>query len=191
MDTSSYVKSSNAKRFVIEDSITKVTSDGEPHGMMTMIAGLSGVLAAVVILTVLIFLVACKKSNKKHECDKCSETGSTSGASGKRSSTLSDGDLIIDGHSKCSSIATIYECNGKVESSCRIDGGGICKTGRSVSTPIIHKCGNLQSNLNKAFESSELSLQGNLEMGKKQKRTHWQDEVMKTQHETTIEIERY
>uniref|UniRef100_T1PBL1 Adenovirus E3 region protein CR2 n=1 Tax=Musca domestica TaxID=7370 RepID=T1PBL1_MUSDO len=181
MDTS-YVKSSNAKRFVIEDSITKVTSDGEPHEMMTMIAGLSGVLAAVVILTVLIFLVACKKSNKKHECDKCSETGSTSGASGKRSSTLSEGVLILDGQSKCSSIATIYECDGK---------GAICKTGRSVSSPIIHKCGNLQSNLNKAFEGSELSLQGSLDGAKKPKRTHWQDEVEKTQHETTIEIERY
>ncbi|XP_073832351.1 uncharacterized protein [Musca autumnalis] len=184
MDTS-YGNALNAKRFVIEDSITKVTSDGEPHEMMTMIAGLSGVLAAVAILTVLIFLVACKKSNNKHECDKCSETGSTSGSSDKRSSTLSDGDLIIDGQSKCSSIATIYECNGK--------GGatGVCRAGRSVSTPIIHNCGNLQSNINKAFESSELNLQADLDKAKKPKRTHWQDEVEKSQHETAIEIERY
>ncbi|XP_032308098.1 uncharacterized protein LOC6504401 isoform X1 [Drosophila ananassae] len=51
----------NAKRFVVEDSITKVTSDGEPHGMMTMVAGLSGLLAAIIILAVLASMVACRK----------------------------------------------------------------------------------------------------------------------------------
>lgn len=107
---------------------------------------------------------------RNHECDKCSESGSCSGASGKRSSTLSDD--LIDGQSKCSSIATIYNA------------------GRSVSTAIIYPRGNLQQNLNKAFEGSELSVQGTLERPKKQKHTHWQDEV-ETQRETAIQIERY
>ncbi|KAH8273398.1 hypothetical protein KR018_008640 [Drosophila ironensis] len=62
MELGSYVQSSaNTKRFVVEDSITKVTSDGEPHGMMTMVAGLSGLLAAVIILAVLASMVACRK----------------------------------------------------------------------------------------------------------------------------------
>ncbi|EDX01948.2 uncharacterized protein LOC6525000 [Drosophila yakuba] len=51
----------NTKRFVVEDSITKVTSDGEPHGMMTMVAGLSGLLAAIIILAVLVSMVTCRK----------------------------------------------------------------------------------------------------------------------------------
>lgn len=114
---------------------------------------------------------------RNHECDKCSESGSCSGASGKRSSTLSDD--LIDGQSKCSSIATIYNGHSSVRNA-----------GRSVSTAIIYPRGNLQQNLNKAFEGSELSLQGTLERPKKQKRTHWQDEV-ETQRETAIQIERY
>ncbi|BFG01062.1 uncharacterized protein DMAD_00906 [Drosophila madeirensis] len=62
MELESYVQSSpNTKRFVVEDSITKVTSDGEPHGMMTMVAGLSGLLAAIIILAVLASMVACRK----------------------------------------------------------------------------------------------------------------------------------
>ncbi|KAH8356142.1 uncharacterized protein LOC110184376 [Drosophila serrata] len=68
MELGGYVQSSpNTKRFVVEDSITKVTSDGEPHGMMTMVAGLSGLLAAIIILAVLVSMVACRKqkSNRK------------------------------------------------------------------------------------------------------------------------------
>ncbi|KAH8386553.1 hypothetical protein KR093_001200, partial [Drosophila rubida] len=42
-------------------AVTKVTSDGEPHGMMTMVAGLSGLLAAIIILAVLVSMVACRK----------------------------------------------------------------------------------------------------------------------------------
>ncbi|XP_017155607.1 uncharacterized protein LOC108164430 [Drosophila miranda] len=62
MELESYVQSSpNTNRFVVEDSITKVTSDGEPHGMMTMVAGLSGLLAAIIILAVLASMVACRK----------------------------------------------------------------------------------------------------------------------------------
>ncbi|XP_022208698.2 uncharacterized protein LOC111065047 [Drosophila obscura] len=62
MELESFVQSSpNTKRFVVEDSITKVTSDGEPHGMMTMVAGLSGLLAAIIILAVLASMVACRK----------------------------------------------------------------------------------------------------------------------------------
>ncbi|XP_023169232.2 uncharacterized protein LOC111598283 isoform X1 [Drosophila hydei] len=64
MEPNSYVQASalpNSKRFVVEDSITKVTSDGEPHGMMTMVAGLAGLLAAIIILAVLVSMVACRK----------------------------------------------------------------------------------------------------------------------------------
>ncbi|XP_013112589.2 uncharacterized protein LOC106090816 [Stomoxys calcitrans] len=175
----SYLKLTSAKRFVIEDSITKVTSDGEPHEMMTMIAGLSGVLAAMVILTVLIFFVGCKKAPTKHECDRCSETGSCTGGSGKKSPILSV--EFTDSRSKCSSIATIYDGNGH---------GSIRNIRRSTSASTIRAGGNLQQNLNKAFEGSELNLQDSLERPKKQKRTHWQDELQ-TQRETTIDIERY
>ncbi|XP_030246364.1 uncharacterized protein LOC115565370 isoform X2 [Drosophila navojoa] len=68
MEPNSYVQASalpNSKRFVVEDSITKVTSDGEPHGMMTMVAGLSGLLAAIIILAVLVSMVACRKRKTK------------------------------------------------------------------------------------------------------------------------------
>ncbi|EDW06757.1 uncharacterized protein LOC6583775 isoform X1 [Drosophila mojavensis] len=71
MEPNSYVQASalpNSKRFVVEDSITKVTSDGEPHGMMTMVAGLSGLLAAIIILAVLVSMVACRK--RKTCCHK-------------------------------------------------------------------------------------------------------------------------
>ncbi|XP_017018259.1 uncharacterized protein [Drosophila kikkawai] len=66
MELGGYVQSSpNTKRFVVEDSITKVTSDGEPHGMMTMVAGLSGLLAAIIILAVLVSMVACRKQKSR------------------------------------------------------------------------------------------------------------------------------
>jgi len=45
-------------------AVTKVTSDGEPHGMMTMVAGLSGLLAAIIILAVLVSMVACRKQRR-------------------------------------------------------------------------------------------------------------------------------
>ncbi|XP_043658905.1 uncharacterized protein LOC122623685 [Drosophila teissieri] len=65
MELGGYVQSAtNTKRFVVEDSITKVTSDGEPHGMMTMVAGLSGLLAAIIILAVLVSMVACRKQKR-------------------------------------------------------------------------------------------------------------------------------
>ncbi|KAM8720587.1 hypothetical protein ACLKA7_006601 [Drosophila subpalustris] len=70
MELESYVQAStspNSKRFVVEDSITKVTSDGEPHGMMTMVAGLSGLLAAIIILAVLVSMVACRKHKTKKQ----------------------------------------------------------------------------------------------------------------------------
>lgn len=44
--------------------VTKVTSDGEPHAMMTMVAGLSGLLAAIIILAVLVPMVACRKRKR-------------------------------------------------------------------------------------------------------------------------------
>ncbi|KAI8128201.1 hypothetical protein CVS40_2460 [Lucilia cuprina] len=169
MESSPFVmKSSNTKRFVIEDSITKVTSDGEPHEMMTMIAGLSGLLAAMVILTVLIFLVACKKSKSKHECDKCSETGSTTGPAGEI-------------QSKCSSTVDIYNPKQLQGRSISV----ICAREENLGCRNSIK-GNLHSNLNKAFESSELELQ----RPKQKKKTHWQDE-MEMQRETSIQIERY
>ncbi|XP_017852583.1 uncharacterized protein LOC108606717 isoform X1 [Drosophila busckii] len=57
----------NSKRYVVEDSITKVTSDGEPHGMMTMVAGLSGLVAAIIILAVLVSMVACRKQKTQQQ----------------------------------------------------------------------------------------------------------------------------
>ncbi|KMZ10199.1 uncharacterized protein LOC27208310 [Drosophila simulans] len=67
MELGGYVHSApNTKRFVVEDSITKVTSDGEPHGMMTMVAGLSGLLAAIIILAVLVSMVSCRKQKSNN-----------------------------------------------------------------------------------------------------------------------------
>ena len=57
---------------------------------------------------------------------------------------------------------------------------------RSISV-IYGSKGNLQSNLNKAFESSEIDLE---RPKQKKKKTHWQDE-MEMQRETSIQIERY
>ncbi|KAH8411281.1 hypothetical protein KR215_001337, partial [Drosophila sulfurigaster] len=48
-------------------AVTKVTSDGEPHAMMTMVAGLSGLLAAIIILAVLVSMVACRKHKTKKQ----------------------------------------------------------------------------------------------------------------------------
>ncbi|XP_062141283.1 uncharacterized protein LOC133849310 [Drosophila sulfurigaster albostrigata] len=70
MELESFMQASvspNSKRFVVEDSITKVTSDGEPHAMMTMVAGLSGLLAAIIILAVLVSMVACRKHKTKKQ----------------------------------------------------------------------------------------------------------------------------
>lgn len=60
---------------------------------------------------------------------------------------------------------------------------------RSISV-ICGSKGNLQSNLNKAFESSEIDLHSSLERPKQKNKTHWQDE-MEMQRETSIQIERY
>ncbi|XP_034478211.1 uncharacterized protein LOC117784552 isoform X2 [Drosophila innubila] len=79
MELENYMQASaspNSKRFVVEDSITKVTSDGEPHGMMTMVAGLSGLLAAIIILAVLVSMVACRK----HKTKKQQNTNTTIGS---------------------------------------------------------------------------------------------------------------
>ncbi|XP_030378458.1 uncharacterized protein LOC115627055 [Scaptodrosophila lebanonensis] len=66
LELENYVQSAPTnKRFVVEDSFTKVTSDGEPHCMMTMVAGLAGLLAAVIILAVLVSMVACRKQKKQ------------------------------------------------------------------------------------------------------------------------------
>lgn len=61
----SYLKSPYSKRYVIEDSVPKATSDGEPHEVMTLVAGLSGLLAAVVILGILITLIGCKNKERQ------------------------------------------------------------------------------------------------------------------------------
>ncbi|KAI9590087.1 hypothetical protein GQX74_008255, partial [Glossina fuscipes] len=171
---SSYVKT--PIRYVIEDSITKVTSDGEPHEMMTMIAGLSGFIVALIILAILLFFVISKRSHSLHECHRCSVSSSVIS---KRPSASDSVDTDVQ--SKRTSIETIYEEIGDAP------------VPRSASVAIIYT-GNLQRNLNKAFESSELNLQSCLTKGikeKKHKRTHWQDEVEKRQAETAIQIERY
>uniref|UniRef100_A0A1A9W334 Uncharacterized protein n=1 Tax=Glossina brevipalpis TaxID=37001 RepID=A0A1A9W334_9MUSC len=99
---SSYVKT--PKRYVIEDSITKVTSDGEPHEMMTMIAGLSGFVVALIILAILLFFVISKRSQSLHECHRCSVSSSVIS---KRPSA--SGSVDTDVQSKRTSIETIYE----------------------------------------------------------------------------------
>ncbi|KAL7743389.1 hypothetical protein ACLKA6_008361 [Drosophila palustris] len=84
MELESYMQAStspNSKRFVVEDSITKVTSDGEPHGMMTMVAGLSGLLAAIIILAVLVSMVACRKHKTKKQQQQQQKTTTTTIAS--------------------------------------------------------------------------------------------------------------
>ncbi|XP_052849113.1 uncharacterized protein LOC128260291 [Drosophila gunungcola] len=81
MELGGYMQSGpNTKRFVVEDSITKVTSDGEPHGMMTMVAGLSGLLAAIIILAVLVSMVACRKqrSNTNRKSNASTNVAMTS-----------------------------------------------------------------------------------------------------------------
>ncbi|XP_017018256.1 uncharacterized protein [Drosophila kikkawai] len=79
MELGGYVQSSpNTKRFVVEDSITKVTSDGEPHGMMTMVAGLSGLLAAIIILAVLVSMVACRKQKSSRKSNVSTNVAMTS-----------------------------------------------------------------------------------------------------------------
>ncbi|KAH8237628.1 hypothetical protein KR038_003342 [Drosophila bunnanda] len=79
MELGGYVQSSpNTKRFVVEDSITKVTSDGEPHGMMTMVAGLSGLLAAIIILAVLVSMVACRKQKSNRKSNVATNVAMTS-----------------------------------------------------------------------------------------------------------------
>ncbi|XP_017113378.1 uncharacterized protein LOC108136580 [Drosophila elegans] len=81
MELGGYMQSGpNTKRFVVEDSITKVTSDGEPHGMMTMVAGLSGLLAAIIILAVLVSMVACRKqrSNNNRKSNASTNVAMTS-----------------------------------------------------------------------------------------------------------------
>ena len=62
---------------------------------------------------------------------------------------------------------------------------------RSISAICERRCsGNLQSNLNKAFESSEMDLSSSFKTAKQMKKTHWQDEMELPKH-TTIQIERY
>lgn len=104
--------------------------------------------------------------SSKHECDKCSETGSSAG-------TTTD---VVETQSKCSSTDTIYNPKCQMQA-------------RSISV-ICGSKGNLQSNLNKAFESSEIDLHSSLERPKQKNKTHWQDE-MEMQRETSIQIERY
>ncbi|KAL5275594.1 hypothetical protein ACFFRR_001449 [Megaselia abdita] len=57
----------NKNRFVVEDSMMKVTMDGEAHGMMTLAAASAGMVMAFIILGVLIsFLLYSRRENEAH-----------------------------------------------------------------------------------------------------------------------------
>lgn len=129
----SYLKSPYAKRYVIEDSVPKATSDGEPHEVMTLVASLSGMLAAFVILGILITLIGCKsKERKRTQNNPPPSPGASeiSEISNKRSSILP---LFTK------SISTTEESNPRL-----------------VSVSVISN--NNLGNLNPAFMASEMSL---------------------------------
>ncbi|XP_036318550.1 uncharacterized protein LOC118733307 [Rhagoletis pomonella] len=164
-----YMKATHTKRFVVEDSITKVTSDGEPHEMMTMIAGLSGLFAAMVILAVLISLVSCKSGKKPKHCKNCPRTANANG-SVTRNCTLNGNNTP----------ASLEEGNSVSTTPTHNSGVSVISTG-----------GNLSGNLNSAFMDSELNLANTLK--KPKKKTHWSDEVDAAGHikETAVDIERF
>ncbi|XP_067639485.1 uncharacterized protein [Eurosta solidaginis] len=171
----SYLRASHAKRFVVENSITKVTSDGEPHEMMTMIAGLSGLFAAMIILGVLIALISCKGGRRNKHCKNCSLT---------HNSELRT--CSFDRHSTHSTIST-------TKASSVEDGLSAPTTPSTKAKPTVAiiSSGNLSGNLNSAFISSELNLTDSL--SKPKKKTHFIDEVnTKKVHikETAVDIER-
>nr|XP_014100041.2 uncharacterized protein LOC106624796 [Bactrocera oleae] len=172
-----YMKAMHTKRFVVEDSITKVTSDGEPHEMMTMIAGLSGLFAAMVILAVLVSLVSCKSSKKVRHCKNCPRTANEKAGNTART---------LDDNSTRSSISTTYIRATSVE-----DGNTVPPT--PIYNPAVSmiSSGNLSGNLNAAFMGSELNLTNTL--GKPKKKTHWSDEVNAQVNvkETAVDIERF
>ncbi|XP_055844118.1 uncharacterized protein LOC129910674 [Episyrphus balteatus] len=129
---SSYLKSPYSKRYVIEDSVPKATSDGEPHEVMTLVAGLSGMLAAFVILGILITLIGCRRKERqrpKNPPPPTPEASEISEISNKRSSMLP---LFTK------SISMMEETNPRL-----------------VSVSVIS---NNLGNLNQAFVASEMCL---------------------------------
>lgn len=175
-----YMKATHTKRFVVEDSITKVTSDGEPHEMMTMIAGLSGLFAAMVILAVLVSLVSCKSGKKVRHCKNCPRT-----ANGKADNTIRTCSLVEN--STRSSISTTYTRGTSLE-----EGNSMPPTPIHNPSVSVISSGNLSGNLNSAFMDNELNLTNTLSKPKK-KKTHWIDEVNAQVHikETAVDIERF
>ncbi|XP_053949607.1 uncharacterized protein LOC128857849 [Anastrepha ludens] len=174
-----YMKSTHTKRFVVEDSITKVTSDGEPHEMMTMIAGLSGLFAAMVILAVLISLLSCKSDKKAKHCKNCPRTNYGKDNFARNSS--------LNESTTRSSISTTYTRATSLE-----EGNSVPATPIYNPTVSVISSGNLSGNLNSAFMNSELNLANTLSKPKK-KKTHWSDEVdaQLRMKETTVDIERF
>ncbi|XP_055914457.1 uncharacterized protein LOC129947783 [Eupeodes corollae] len=126
-----YLKSPYSKRFVIEDSVPKATSDGEPHEVMTLVAGLSGMLAAFVILGILITLIGCKSKERQRNQN-----------SPPPSPEMSE---ISEMSFKRSSILPIFTKSISIEDT----------DPRLVSISIIP---NNFGNLNSAFVASEMSL---------------------------------
>ncbi|XP_011181614.1 uncharacterized protein LOC105211722 [Zeugodacus cucurbitae] len=173
-----YMKAMHTKRFVVEDSITKVTSDGEPHEMMTMIAGLSGLFAAMVILAVLVSLVSCKSGKKVRHCKNCPRT-----ANGKADAART---CSLDENSTRSSISTTYTRGTSLE-----EGNSVPATPIYNPSVAVISSGNLSGNLNSAFMNSELNLTNTL--SKPKKKTHWSDEVNAQARvkETAVDIERF
>lgn len=111
----------------------------------------------------------------QHECDKCSESGATAGHTTEAGET----------QSKCASTAIIYNPKQLEARSISV----ICGRDDELADCCLDK-GNFQSNLNKAFASSEPHLEGCMKTNRKKKQTRWQDE-MELQRETAIQIERY
>ncbi|XP_011199770.2 uncharacterized protein LOC105223687 [Bactrocera dorsalis] len=166
-----YMKATHTKRFIVEDSITKVTSDGEPHEMMTMIAGLSGLFAAMVILAVLVSLVSCKSGKKVRHCKNCPRT-----ANGKAGNTAR----------VCSLDENSIRSSTSLE-----EGNSVPPTPIYNPAVSVISSGNLSGNLNSAFMGSELNLTNTL--SKPKKKAHWSDEVNAQVHvkETAVDIERF
>ncbi|EDW75018.1 uncharacterized protein Dwil_GK19949 [Drosophila willistoni] len=74
---------SNSKRIFDEDSVSKVTSDGEP--LLTMVAGLSGLLTGIIILAVLVSMVACRNHKNKRR-----QSGTAGAATPTPPATITD-----------------------------------------------------------------------------------------------------
>ncbi|XP_055370974.1 uncharacterized protein LOC129605317 [Condylostylus longicornis] len=88
---------SRTSRYVIdEDFVPKATIDGEPHEMMTLIAGISGIVAAFIILAILMVFIGCKQSERL-EKSSSSTSSTTSTISSQTDESVENGNVKING----------------------------------------------------------------------------------------------